>query len=252
MYLEYRAILRDLPAKHARTYRRYRGRDVRALMDELLPEGATRKVGPATVRETFSRMVVETDTLRLEIDREAAAIVSLQRRVGGEWCDTLCEGAFEVVALKVPSARTDGSVEVSSPGTGRLRIDLKGALRARGPRWRSRLDLASGSGLIRQPAEVSAGGGIAAGCLFPAGRFYRWVCPPHAREGRFTTKAPTLPMPPGALLYVRKGERGAALAARLPHGGTVTLEGGLVVTRRSRTVMVDWVVFTHTSELASR
>lgn len=252
VYLGYRSILRDLKPAHRRIYKRHRGRDVRRMMETLLPEGATRKVGPASVRETFARTIVETDTLRLEIDRDAATVISLKRRVKGEWCEELCEGAFEVVALKVPSARTDGDVELSSPATGKLRIDLRGRLRADGPRWRSRLDLASGSGIVRQVAEVVAAGGIAAGCIFPRDRFDRWVCPPHAREGRLGERAPTLPLPADALVYVRKGERGAGLAARLPHGGTVTLAGGLVATRSGRTLMVDWIVFVHPGELALR
>ena len=197
-------------------------------------------------------MVLETDLLRLEIDRHTATVTSLQRQRRGGWSENLCDTAFEVVALARASEHTDGVVELSSPATGKLRIDLRGQLNAGGATWRSRLDLASGSGIVRQAAEVKTAGGIAAGCSFPEGagvRFDRWVCPAHAREGRAGKASPPLPLPSGTLVYCRRGEQGIGLAARLPHGGRAIVDGGLVVTRPGQTIMVDWIVFTHTSEL---
>lgn len=251
VFLGYRAILGSLEPRAARAYRRFRQRDVRRMTERLLPGGAERRLGPALLRETFDRVEVETDLLRLVVDRDQAAVISLQRKTRGAWGPSLCAAAFDVVALKVRAERAGGSVELSSPGAGLLRIDLRGKLRPGGPAWRSRLDLKSGSGIVQQTSEVECAGGIAVGCVWKesGSPFDRWVCPPHAMEGRSAEKAPTLPIPAGGLVYLRDGEEGLGLAARLTHGGSVTLKGGVVATRPGKTIMVDWIVFSLTSEL---
>jgi hypothetical protein len=251
VWANYVGILADLPADRARVYKRFRARDMRRMLEELLPQGATRKVGPATVTESFEQVVVETDTLRLVIDRDQAAVLSLKRRSRDAWGPELCGSAFDVVALDVKAARTEGVVDLSSPATGRLRIDLRGRLRPGGPGWRSRLDLRSGSARIEQAADIEARGPIALGCTFDKRVFDRWVCPPHAREGVLAGPARSLPLPPRTLLYLlRRGEQRAGLAVRLPRGGRVTpMDEGLVVTGMARAMQAEWIVFLDQSEL---
>lgn len=254
VFLGYRSILRDLPAAASSVYKRYRRRDMRQLLETLLPKGAVHRVGPARVRETFEQVELETDTLRLVIDRPSASVVSLQRKLRGEWSPPLCTAAFQVVSLDIKGRPVDGVVELREAGTGHLRVDLRGRLKPGGPAWRTRLDIASGSGIIRQAAEVKAGSGIAIGCLWPDKRFDRWVCPPYAAEGRFRTKGKdrSLPLPAGALVYARDGEEGLGLAARLPRGGRVILSDGLIASSTVRAMQVDWIVFAHTSELGKQ
>jgi len=252
VYLGYLGILADLDPRHAKIYRRYRRREVRALVEALLPDGADHEVGPAKVRETLQFVEIQTDLLALKIERRTATVVSLRRMQRGKWSDELTRGAFDVVALRIKSDKVDGAIDLSSPATGRLRIDLRGRLRPGGPRWRSRLDLSSGSPIIRQAAEVQTPGGIAIGFLWPEKRFDRWVCPSHAREGRLGQQAPTLPLPAGALLYVRDGEEGLGVAARLPHGGRAILSGGLLTSVAAGAMQVDWIVFAHRGELGKR
>jgi hypothetical protein len=251
VWTNYVGVLSDLPPDRARIYKRYRARDMRRMLNELLPKGATRTVGPASVTESFEQIVIETDTLRLVIDRAQAAVVSLKRRARDNWGPELCGSAFDVVALDVKAARAEGVVDLSSPATGRLRIDLRGQLRPGGPGWRSRLDLRSGSALIKQAAEVSARGPIALGCTFDKTVFDRWVCPPYAAEGPLTGPARSLPLPPRTLLYLlRRGELRAGLAVRLPRGGRVTpMDEGLVVTGPARAMQAEWIVFLDQGEL---
>lgn len=257
-YLGYRAILAELPRPDAVTYRRYRARDYRHLLEELLPEGVKHRVGPAHVREGLDSVEVETDRLRLVIDRRTATVVSVRIRQGKDWStDLVGEGGryFAVAALATKTDRTGGEVRLSSPETGRVRIDLEGRLSRGGPRWSSTLSYSNASGLVRQLAEVDTPGGIVAGCRWTGPVYDRWVCPPYAREGRLGAPEPArFGMVPGTLLYCRDGEHGAGLALRLPRGGVVSLAQGeatmLLATGRGRRIEADWIVFTHPAELA--
>jgi hypothetical protein len=261
-YLGYRAILAQLERPESETYRRYRARDYRRLLEGLLPGGAVEhQVGPARVREGLDSVEIETDRLRLGIDRRTATVVSLQCKVGKEWSADLAGGAgryFAVVALAAKTERTEGEVWISSPATGRVHVDLEGRLNRGGPRWSSTLSFSNASGLVRQVGSVATPGGIVAGCRWTGPVFDRWVCPPYATEGRLGDPAHPPPrgfrMVPGTLLYCRDGERGAGLALRLPRGGVVSLAQReattLAATGRGRRIEVDWIVFTHLAELA--
>ncbi|MHC4134688.1 MAG: hypothetical protein ACYTDU_05500 [Planctomycetota bacterium] len=264
-YLGYRAILAQLPRPESETYRRYRARDYRRLLEGLLPGGSVEhQVGPARVREGLDSVEIETDRLRFGIDRRTATVVSLYRKQGKEWSADLAGGAgkyFAVVALATKTDRTEGEVRISSPETGRVRIDLQGRLSRGGPRWSSTLSLSNASGLVHQVGSVDTPGGIVAGCKWngPSSVYDRWVCPPYAMEGRLGDPAHPPPrgfrMVPGTLLYCRDGERGVGLAVRLPRGGVVSLaQGGeattLLATGGGRRIEVDWIVFTHLAELA--
>jgi hypothetical protein len=261
-YLGYRAILAHLPRPDAETYRRYRARDYRRLLEGLLPDGSVEhNVGPARVREGFDSVEIETDRLRLGLDRRTATVVSVRFKQGKEWSANLAGERgryFAVAALAVKTERTEGEVSVSSPETGRVRIDLQGRLSRGGPRWSSTLSYSNASGLVRQVAQVETPGGIVAGCRWKGPVYDRWVCPPYAREGRLNDPAEAPPrgfrLVPGTLLYCRDGERGAGLALRLPRGGVASLAQGeattLLATGRGRRIEVDWIVFTHRAELA--
>ncbi|MHC4930565.1 MAG: DUF4838 domain-containing protein [Planctomycetota bacterium] len=260
-FLGYHALRRALPEKWAKVYRRYRGRDYRQVVETLLPEGVEHRVGPALVREGLARIDVETDRLRLSIDRATATVTQVRLFRGNRWSGELCgdDGRFfAVVALATRTKRVQGDVALSSPGQGRLRIDLSGRLAPGGPRWRSRLDLRSASGAVHQTAEVFTDGGIAAGCRWKGARFDRWVCPAFTSEGRLQGEAerilPAYRMPTGTLLYCREGERGTGLAVRTVHGGaSVSVRDGpfgmLVATSRGRTIQVDWILFSGLGEL---
>jgi len=256
----YEAVRQDLPPADAATYRRHRGRDYEALFSGLLPEGAERRVGPALLRETFEAIEVETDRLRLSIDRRTARVMSLRRKVALDWSDDLAGGSgscFAVVALDQRTDRVDGDVRITAADGG-LRIELGGRLHAGGPRWRSVLELGSGSAIVHQTAEVEASGGIAVGCAWKGAVFDRWVCPPYAREGRLGAGTETppagYPLPPGTLLYCRDGEHGPGLALRVPDGGLVSLAQRDVTTLTAahpaaRKLRVDWIVFMEPGEL---
>ncbi|MHC4225121.1 MAG: hypothetical protein ACYSUN_14105, partial [Planctomycetota bacterium] len=180
---------------------------------------------------------------------------------GDRWSEELCgdDGRFcAVVALATKTTRIQGDVALSSPEQGHLRIDLSGRLAPGGPRWRSRLDLRSASGVVRQTAEVFTDGGIAAGCRWKGTRFDRWVCPAFTSEGRLQDGAerilPAFALPPRTLLYCREGERGLGLAVRAVDGGTsVSVRDGpfgmLVASSRGRTIQVDWILFSGLGEL---
>jgi hypothetical protein len=260
-YLGYRAILAQLPRASAETYRRYRARDYRRLLEGLLPGGVEHRVGPARVREGLDSVEIETDRLRLGIDRRTATVVSVRHKKGKEWsADLAGEGGryFAVAALATKTDRTEGEVWISAPETGRVRIDLQGRLSRGGPRWSSTLSYSNASGLVRQVAQVETPGGIVAGCRWRGPVYDRWVCPPYAMEGRLDDPEQRPPrgfrMVPGTLLFCRDGERGTGLAARLPRGGIVSLAAGeattLLATARELRIEVDWIVFTHPAELA--
>jgi len=259
-YLGFRAVLHDMPAAHAATYRRFRARDFRRALRELLPEGVVHRVGPAEVRESFDTLTVETDRLRLRIDRRQAAVVGVQVRNSKGWSAPLegDAGSFlSVVDLRKGIARTQSRVRVSSPGTGRVRIELDGKLHREGPRWESVLELSNASGLVRQTARVAADGGVAVGCRWKGGPLDRWLCPAYVAEGRLDDasrrKHATFRLVPGTLLYCRAGEKGPGLALRAPHGAAATLSFGeepaVVAASRRKTLAVDWVVFTDPGEL---
>ncbi|MHC4816987.1 MAG: hypothetical protein ACYTF8_02840 [Planctomycetota bacterium] len=260
-YLGYRTLLAHLPRPRADTYRRYRARDYRRLLEALLPGGVVHQVGPARVREGLDSVEIETDRLKLGIDRRTATVVSLHRKEGKEWGKDLAgeEGRyFAVAALATKTDRTEGEVWVSSPETGRVRVELQGRLSRGGPRWSSTLTYSNASGLVRQVAQVETPGGIVAGCRWRGPVYDRWVCPPYAMEGRLDDPEQRPPrgfrMVPGTLLFCRDGERGTGLAARLPRGGIVSLAAGeattLLATARELRIEVDWIVFTHPAELA--
>jgi len=260
-YLGYRALLAQLPRPRADTYRRYRARDYRRLLEALLPGGVDHQVGPARVREGPDSVEIETDRLKLGIDRRTATVVSLHRKDGKEWGPDLTGEAgryFAVAALATKTDRTEGEVWVSSPETGRVRIELQGRLSRGGPRWSSTLSYSNASGLVRQVAQVETPGGIVVGCRWSGTVYDRWVCPSYAMEGRLDDPGQRPPrgfrMVPGTLLFCRDGERGIGLAARLPRGGVVSLALGeattLLATARDFRIEVDWIVFTHPAELA--
>jgi len=250
VYLGYRAILDAMPDEQAHVYRRYRQRDYRRMLEDLLPDGAEMAVGPAKVRDSFDAVEIEIDRLRLRIDRRTAT-VSVRHLVGREWGKPMPR-AFSVVAMASKTERTDGRVSISSPGTGLLRIDIGGRLSPGGPRWRARLDLRSASGKVHQTAEVMTPGGIAVGCKWNDTRFDHFVCPPYATEGPIRGQ-PVFSMPAGTLLYCRKGARGPGLAVRPVHRASVSVSAGdetsLVAAHPGRTIEVDWIFFTDNAEL---
>ncbi|MDH3591175.1 MAG: hypothetical protein OER88_04815 [Planctomycetota bacterium] len=254
MYLAYRDVLATLP--QAARYRRYRERAIHAAFAELLPDGVSFKVGPATVRESLARVDVETDRLALRIDRATATVVAARRRIGREWSPWLGGDAgalFTLATLAKTGVRVDGDVTVSSPETGVVHIAMKGRFGASGPTWTNRLAFRNGSGAIRQTATTVAHGGVVLGCRFSTGSFTHWVCPPHAAEGSLV-QTPVFLLPPATLLYLRRGERGLGLALRLPRGGRVQLtprtDGAVFyTTSRQRNVVVEWILFERAAEL---
>jgi len=164
-----------------------------------------------------------------------------------------------VVALAEEADHVENEVLVEA-AEGGVKIELSGRLRPGGPRWRSTLELSSGSATVRQAASVEVDGGIATGCAWKGKVFDRWVCPPYAAEGRLEGEGSGEPppsnlmLPAGTLLYCRAGERGCGLAARLPDGGVASLlvreTTTLVVGHpRARTLRADWIVFTDLGEL---
>ncbi|HEX5135488.1 MAG TPA: hypothetical protein VFY93_00820 [Planctomycetota bacterium] len=262
LLLGYEAVRRELGPVDRASYDRHRGREYGALLAALLPGGVERAVGPARVRETFARVEVETDRLLLGIDRRSAAVVSVRRKLATGFGEDLAGGEgtfFAVVALAEEADHVENELRVEAVED-RVHVELSGRLRPGGPRWRSTLELASGSATVRQTASVEVDGGIAAGCAWKGKAFDRWVCPAYAAEGRLEGEGSgepppkNLALPQGTLLYCRAGERGAGIAARLPDGGIVSLlvrdTTTLVVGHpTARTLRADWIVFTDLGEL---
>jgi hypothetical protein len=250
------ALARDL----GRTYRRRMELRMRRMLEEVLPEGAVTKIGPATVRETFDVVEVETAQLRLKIDRRTATVNGLQRRRGTGWSgDLIGPGGrgFAVVALAEKSDRTGGEVSVRAGKEGEARIELSGLTHAGGSRWKASLLLDGSTARIRQEASVDAAGGIVIGFRFSKGTWDEWVCPSYAREGRFehpgTRRQASFRIVPEEMLYVRKAPRGIGLALRLPHGGVAAIvdgsDGTLLSSSPGRRIVADWIVFGGTGEL---
>ncbi len=260
LYLAYAAVQAALPERHAATYRRYRGRAYRALIERLLPGGVTHKVGPARITEDFENIIVETPRLRLGIERRTATVTSLRRKLAKGWSKDLAgdDGHFfAVTALAQKVDRGDGEVEVTSPATGRIRVVLRGRLNRAGSRFDTTLEL-GGDGLIRQRSSITVTGGIACGSRWTGGPMDRWICPAYAMEGRFAANAGQprgLPMPPRTLLYARAGERGVGLALRVgaARRTMVTIVPDpaalAVVSRTEKTIAIEWIVFSQPAEL---
>ena len=253
-FLGYQALRRALKAPHDATYRRYRERDFRAAIEKLSPEGVVHQVGPARVRETPTLVVLETDRLRLTVERATGAIIEVRRKQGDAWGDDLTGGHgryFVVVPLRAEGDRIAHDVHVVATEDAGVRIDLHGTIGIGGPAWHSRLRLHGSR--IRQTAHATVAGGIAVGCRWRGAVFDRWVCPPFAAEGRVTGERVTLPLPPGTLVYCRAGERGPGLAVRSVVRGLAILTPGeeptLVATNRTGDLTVDWFVFTGLGEL---
>jgi len=257
----FRALVHDLGETNGRTYRRLRERDFRAALEALLPDGAETKVGSASVRETFDRVVVELPRLRLGIDRRTGLVTELRRRLSGKWSGNLAgdQGRmFAVVALGSRTDRVAGMVRVRAGAEGTIRIESGGRLHRGGPRWTSVLTLDGSSARIGQVATVDAKGGIAVGCQFGPNSFDEWICPAYAREGRFTrpkkSRQASFRLVPGAILYCRKAPRGIGLALRLPNGGIGAVVDGdestIISTSTSARLVAEWIVFTHEQELA--
>jgi len=248
----HRALRRELPPAYAT----HRARDFAAMLAELLPAGAERRVGPALVRESPSRITVETDLLRLEVDPPSATVVSVARQVGGAW-QTPGEGRyFSVVALSPKGDKTGGSVEFEAPDPTTILLRLAGKLGSHGPRFENRLQWRGGSGAVAQSARIDGEERIVAGCRWEGDALDRWVCPAHASEGAVDGKRDlrvAFGMPAGTLLYCRKGEWGLGLAARLPAGGVLSLTGTaqptLAAVGRGAAVDVEWILFVDPGEL---
>ncbi|MEE8105543.1 MAG: hypothetical protein V3T86_08430 [Planctomycetota bacterium] len=256
-FLSYRMLIEEMDEDRSKVYARYRGRDVRAMAEKLLPNGAVRRVGPANVRERVDDLVVSTDVLQFTIDRRTATVTGLARKIGTEWSEDLGGGGgtfFTVVALQERGVRTAGRVRLASPETGILRIELSGKVRDGGPGWLSALTLRSGSGHVDHETQIDSPG-LAAGCSWTEGPFDRWVCPPYATEGRLVNEGPAkgFGMPAQTQLYVRAGEHGPGLALRVPDGGRVAVMSGveksLVITSPGRSLRLRWIVFAGTGEL---
>ncbi|MHC4952641.1 MAG: hypothetical protein ACYTGZ_02030 [Planctomycetota bacterium] len=258
----FRHLVHDLGEEHGRTYRRLRERDFRAMLAELLPDGAETRVAGARVLETFDTIIVETVRLRLGIERKTATVTELRRRVGREWSADLAGAqgrVFAVVGLRAKTDRVDGEVRVRGTGDGELRIELAGRLHRGGPRWKSVLVLDGSSASIRQTAEVAVPGGIAAGCKFAPDVLDEWVCPSYATEGRFTRpdkpKQASFRLVPGSIVYCRKGPRGVGIALRLPHGGVGAIVDGedttMISTSPSNRIVAEWIVFRGLGELGN-
>ncbi len=270
LLLAYHAVRRDLAPADAASYDRHRGRAFAALLATLLPEGVEHAVGPARVRETFDRVVVETDRLLLGIERRTASVTSLKRKLARDWSTDLAgEGGtcFAVVGLGEKTDRVEGDVAVEA-AEGRVRIELTGLLRPAGPRWRSALEISGTQ--VRQSAAIDVPEGIASGCAWTGQVFDRWVCPPYATEGSTEGEGEALgryarprrgepprglALPAGTLLYCRSGERGVGLAARLPEGGLVSVGAAEATTTlvaanpAGPSIRIDWIVFTDLGEL---
>ncbi|MGH7162353.1 MAG: hypothetical protein ACREID_02630, partial [Planctomycetota bacterium] len=153
-FLGYREIASRLPRESARAYRRLRGPDFRRVQEELWPQGVERTVGPAKVREAFDAITVEMDRCVLAIDARTAVVRSLRARNGSSAGEEIAGSFFSVVALGAAVDRSDGEVTLSSPAEGRLDVVLRGLLTPKGPAWRSRLELAAGSPVVRQETRV--------------------------------------------------------------------------------------------------
>ncbi len=248
----HRALRRELPP----AYVTHRARDFEAMLAELLPAGAERRVGPALVREGPSRVTVETDLLRLEIDRASAAVVAVARRAAEAW-HTPGEGRyFSVVALSTKGERSGGSIEFEAPDPTSILLRLGGKLGSSGPRFENLLHLRGGSGAVAQRARIDAPDRVVAGCRWEGAALDRWICPAHAAEGPVDGVRDlrvAFAMPPGTLLYARKGEWGLGLAARLPEGGVLSLTGTaqptLAAIGRAAALDVEWILFADPGEL---
>jgi len=255
-WFTYGALARELgPA-----YRRAMDRRMRRMLEEVLPDGASREAGPAQVRETFEEVVVETNLLRLSIDRRSATVLKVERKRGTEWSGNLLGDSgrgFAVVALGERVQRAAGEVFVREGKEGTAVVELAGRTHAAGSRWEATLRLDASSARVAQEARVDAAGGIAAGFRFGPGSFDEWVSPSYAREGRFEhpeeRRQASFRMVPGEALYVRRAPRGTGIALVLPRGGVAAVvdgsDGSLLATSRTRALRVDWVVFTSPSEL---
>jgi len=241
-------------------YRRGMERAMRRLLEEVLPDGAETKVGPATVRETFDVVSVETSRLRLVVRRRDALVESVQRRHGTEWSRNVLGDAgraFSVVALGERSDRTDGSVRVVEGDGGAVCIELAGRTHARGSRWLATLTLSDDSTRVRQDARVEAAGGIAGGFRFAKGTWDEWICPSYAREGRFEhpkeRRQASFRLVPDEPLYVRTAPRGLGVALILPEGGVAAIvdgeDGSLLATSPGNRLVLDWVIFESLAEL---
>ena len=144
-FLSYRVLIEEMDEDRSKVYKRYRGRDIRAMVEKLLPDGAVRRVGPADVRERIDDLVVSTDVLRLTIDRRTATVTGLSRKIGIDWSDDLGSGGgtfFTVVAMQERGSRTSGRVRLATPETGVLQIVLGGKVRDAGQGWKSVLKTA--------------------------------------------------------------------------------------------------------------
>jgi len=254
----YHDALRILPDAGAKGFARYRGAEFRRVVEAQLPQGASREIGPARVRETFDRLVIETRLLRLVVDRREARVVGVARRIAGEWsADFAGEGGvfFSVAALGTPADRREGRVSLTSPAEGRLLLELRGLSPDGEQVWSPRLEFGGASPLIVQRARVEEAGGLAAGCRWKGGGLDHWICPPHAAEGRIERKGrrSVFPLPAGTLFYCRAGERGAGLAARLPRGGLASLDDAeqttLALTHLGREAEIEWIVLAGQADL---
>jgi hypothetical protein len=248
----YGDALAALDPAASRVYARHRAAEFRRVIGELLPDGAERAFGPARLRETVDGLALETDLLRLDIDRREARVVGLRRRAGDRWSDDLGGGAgvfFAPATLDGPLDRLDARVRLLLPEAGVVRIEFEGV------KWRSALEIAGGSPIVRQEVRLEGGGGAAAGSRFGAAAFDRWLCPAYATEGPLPGKdrRHAFALPPRTLLYARAGERGIGLAARLPQGGYASIEEGpaplLAVAGRAAVLRVEWIVFAGSGEL---
>ncbi|MEM8885251.1 MAG: hypothetical protein AAGD14_14380 [Planctomycetota bacterium] len=234
---------------HGTTYRRLRGRAFRALLSELLPDGAVRQAGGLTVQDRGGEITVETTVLRLVIEQRGATVIGLHRRAGAGWSDNLLGGqgrAFSVAALGGPTRRSQGSVVVREN-----RIEL------RAPGWTSTLTFDGSSARVRQTATVESAGGIAVGHRSAPGTWREWVCPSYAREGGFENpsepRQASFRLVPSEPLWVRGAPGSAGLALRLPQGGIAAVvdstHPALVATSRRNRIVVDWITFALPGEL---
>ena len=237
------------------------------MLASLLPDGAEQRVGGATVRETFDRVMVENARLRIVIERRTGTVVELRRRLARAWSDNLAGDSgrmFAVVGLGSKIDRREGEVRVTALAKGGVRVELSGRLHRGGPKWRSELSFDDSSPRIRQEAFVSAAGdgsvsgGVAVGCRFPPAVFDEWVCPTYARKGRFThpdkPRQASFRLVPQSILYCRKAPRGIGVALRMPYGGVAAIvddeNSSILSTTTKSRIRVEWIVFTHEGELA--
>ena len=259
-WFRFGALVHDLGPIPGATYRRELEHTMRRMLQEVLPDGAVAKVGPATVHERFDRVEIETVLLRLVVDRRTATVVEMRRRKGTRWSDNLLgkDGrGFAVVALAAKNDRTGGAVRVRAGEPGEALVELSGLTHPKGPRWKSTLRLDGSSARVRQEASVDSRGGIAVGFRFARDGWDEWVCPSYAREGRFNhpkeRRQASFRLVPEEVLYVRKAPRGFGLGLRLPHGGVAAVvdgsDGSLLASAPGQRIVLDWILFVDPSEL---